>query len=333
MDPAGRRLSLNTTGAGANQSGSETKHYVDDSDNPGYSSRKVSDKTVTTRYETTLGGDLALTITGDQVDLAVNNPHGDTVTTIPLTGDKSGTGISSWASYDEHGNVETDTTPDTGATTYAWHGADQRALNPDSGLTLMGARLYNPTTGNFTSPDPVPGGNTTTYSYPQDPVNSADTSGEWPKWMKKTGRAIWHGAKRAGKWTRKQWRNGNISRWAGYAAVGTCVIASAGVCGGVGLAAAGVSIGYRSYTAHRQLRSGMSRKKVYRRLAVGITGDLVATRIPGLKGTRVIKGRHALRRNGGVRHKSRYKHGGRYGYKHVARAAGLAAGLAWSRFS
>ncbi|MGO2634257.1 MAG: RHS repeat-associated core domain-containing protein, partial [Galactobacter sp.] len=140
--------------------------------------------------ETTIGGDLALTITGDQVDLAVNNPHGDTVTTIPLTGDNAGTGIKSWAQYDEYGNQETETTPDTGATTYAWHGADQRALNPDTGLILMGARLYNPTTGLFTSTDPIPGGNTTTYTYPQDPINTADTSGEWPKWIKKAARGV-----------------------------------------------------------------------------------------------------------------------------------------------
>ncbi|MGO2634258.1 MAG: RHS repeat-associated core domain-containing protein [Galactobacter sp.] len=160
----------------------------------------MADKTVTTRYETTIGGDLALSITGNQVDLAVNNPHGDTVTTIALTGDNAGTGISSWASYDEYGNQETETTPDTGATTYAWHGADQRALNPDTGLILMGARLYNPTTGLFTSTDPIPGGNTTTYTYPQDPINTADTSGEWPKWIKKIGKRVSKTVRSGSKW-------------------------------------------------------------------------------------------------------------------------------------
>jgi type IV pilus biogenesis protein CpaD/CtpE len=41
----------------------------------------------------------------------------------------------------------------------------------------MGARLYNPTTGHFTSRDPVTGGNTTSYTYPQDPINLRDVDG------------------------------------------------------------------------------------------------------------------------------------------------------------
>jgi hypothetical protein len=41
----------------------------------------------------------------------------------------------------------------------------------------MGARLYNPTTAHFTTPDPIPGGNTTPYTYPQNPVTDSDTSG------------------------------------------------------------------------------------------------------------------------------------------------------------
>ena len=43
----------------------------------------------------------------------------------------------------------------------------------------MGDRLYNPTTGRFTSPDPEPGGNTTAYTYPLDPINSYDIDGHW----------------------------------------------------------------------------------------------------------------------------------------------------------
>ncbi|WP_375141881.1 RHS repeat-associated core domain-containing protein [Zhihengliuella sp.] len=69
-------------------------------------------------------------------------------------------------------------------TRYGRHGAGQRALNPTSGLILMGARWYYPATGLFTTRDPVAGGNTTTYAYPRDPINKEDVSGAWSKWKK-----------------------------------------------------------------------------------------------------------------------------------------------------
>lgn len=43
----------------------------------------------------------------------------------------------------------------------------------------MGARLYNPMTGTFLSPDPVPGGSATPYAYPTDPINFTDLNGQW----------------------------------------------------------------------------------------------------------------------------------------------------------
>jgi len=45
----------------------------------------------------------------------------------------------------------------------------------------MGARLYTPTLGRFLSPDPVHGGNESTYNYPNDPVNGEDISGLCPQ--------------------------------------------------------------------------------------------------------------------------------------------------------
>lgn len=48
----------------------------------------------------------------------------------------------------------------------------------------MGSRLYVPTLGRFTSPDPVVGGSVNAYDYVnQDPVNQRDASGNLPSWF------------------------------------------------------------------------------------------------------------------------------------------------------
>ncbi|MGQ3382332.1 RHS repeat-associated core domain-containing protein [Glutamicibacter sp. TV12E] len=181
-DPAGRRQSVTSTGT--NAAGTETKHYADSSDNPAWSSRKQGTQTITTRYESTIGGDLALTITDNNVELALSNPHGDVVATVPVTGTGAGQGITGWAQYDEYGNQPSEPV-NTGATSYGWHGADQRAVDT-SGLILMGARLYNSVNRLFTSRDPVQGGNSTSYAYLQDPVGMSDITGLW-NWGKALG--------------------------------------------------------------------------------------------------------------------------------------------------
>jgi hypothetical protein len=43
----------------------------------------------------------------------------------------------------------------------------------------MGARVYNPETNQFTSKDPIKGGNENSYTYPNDPINGSDFTGLW----------------------------------------------------------------------------------------------------------------------------------------------------------
>lgn len=116
-------------------------------------------------------------------------PPGDVVTTaaVPSTGNASG--IAGWSDYDEYGNPRTPNAAAAvgGSVGYGWLGGKQRSTT-NTGLMLMGLRVYNPVTGQFTSPDPVAGGNDTAYAYPNDPINSYDLDGRfgWKKFFKIT---------------------------------------------------------------------------------------------------------------------------------------------------
>ncbi|WP_425957013.1 DUF6531 domain-containing protein [Xylanimonas sp. McL0601] len=194
LDPAGRRSASTTTNV--TTSTTITRRYGDGSDNPSWAQSVTGTNPASVSvYGSSIGGDLGFTVTDGAASLDLADPHGDTVTTVavPLTG--NATGIGAVACYDEYGNQATDlaagagvdgtatrpeagatTGPETGALAYGWLGVKQRATDV-SGLVLMGARLYNAVTGQFTSRDPVPGGNTTAYTYPQDPVNGYDLQG------------------------------------------------------------------------------------------------------------------------------------------------------------
>ena len=93
--------------------------------------------------------------------------------------------------YDEYGNTITESeTQHTGALPYGWLGGKERATDV-SGLVLMGVRLYNSVTGQFTSVDPLVGGNSTAYAYPQDPINQYDLDGNAWGWAKAVGKWAW----------------------------------------------------------------------------------------------------------------------------------------------
>jgi len=185
FDPAGRRGSEATGPTGQPASSTTVRHYTDTGDNPAWVTVNDATGTATTRFATSLGGDLGLTLTTPatsgavEAELTLADPHGDTIATVPVPASGAAVGIDGWADHDEYGSPVGATTG-TGAVTdglgYGWLGAKQRATT-STGLVLMGARVYNRTTGQFTSVDPIYGGNATAYGYPVDPINKVDLDG------------------------------------------------------------------------------------------------------------------------------------------------------------
>ena len=165
FDADGRRVTETSGGSVL------TKHYTASSDNPAWSSNNAG---VIDFYVNSLGTGLNGTVHVDNgvktVSLDVNDLRGNTVTRINL--DTATT--DSWVSFDEYGNRDTASTGKL--VTYDAYGQYERATT-SQGLILMGARVYNPVTNQFTSPDPITGGNETTYTYPNDPINKTDFTG------------------------------------------------------------------------------------------------------------------------------------------------------------
>ncbi|SMO60202.1 RHS repeat protein [Propioniciclava tarda] len=135
--------------------------------------------------------------TGAATRWAVPNLHGDTSILIGITNGAVTISGAGWINdpYGQPinpntGQIDLAATPTTRTgttTTDAWLGQHQRGFEHTTGLNqmLMGARTYLPSLGIFTATDPVEGGNDTTYTYPNDPINKQDLSGEkWWNWWR-----------------------------------------------------------------------------------------------------------------------------------------------------
>lgn len=170
-----------------------SNHYDGSGDRPAWTrTTDVEGGSRITRYVDGPTGDLTMTTSGEGGRvLMLTDLHGDVQASLPIS---DGASEADWAhlafsASDEYGNPTPLTTAlalDKPPAVSNWHAAGQRQ-NTRLGTILMGARTYLPALGTFTTPDPVPGGNTTTYTYPQDPINQQDLNGE-RKIKRKTAR-------------------------------------------------------------------------------------------------------------------------------------------------
>ncbi|WP_408057055.1 RHS repeat-associated core domain-containing protein [Streptomyces changanensis] len=185
------------TGSGSTwtQTASKLNHYGDDGDSP----RWIVEDTATgavTRNVSTAGGQFAATTgkTGDTV-LQLTAVRGDIALQLPLDSSQAPVVLDS----DEYGNAR----EGQAASRYGWLGGHLRSAETQTGVMLMGVRLYNPSTGRFLSADPVYGGNHNAYEYSHaDPINREDLDGRWSK--SKTRYFSWgHAYVRA--WTHRTW--------------------------------------------------------------------------------------------------------------------------------
>jgi RHS repeat-associated protein len=136
-----------------------TNHYDGDGDNPAWTQESA---TAWTRNVGGIGGDLAAIYDSatSSANLQLTNLHGDVVATT-TTGS---TALATTMEATEFGTPRGST-----GTRYGWLGGKQRAADTPGGLSIMGARLFNPATGRFIQTDPVYGGNSSSYGYPNDP--------------------------------------------------------------------------------------------------------------------------------------------------------------------
>ncbi|MEU1304066.1 RHS repeat-associated core domain-containing protein [Streptomyces shenzhenensis] len=149
----------------------KVNHYADDDDSPRWITEDTGSGSVTRNIAGIEGGLAATTSKSGDVKLQFINVHGDVSVVQPLDAGATATLLKT----DEYGNITAGTVD-----RYGWLGSYQRSAQALSGVILMGARLYNTSTGRFLSTDPVFGGSSNAYEYCSgDPVNCLDLDGRW----------------------------------------------------------------------------------------------------------------------------------------------------------
>lgn len=153
LDPARRYRNWTDT------NGTYTNHYNGDGDSPAWTTDNTAG-TNWTRHVTGFTG-LAATQTHsgstDTIKLQLSNLHGDIITTAETTDTTRDNALTETTEYGLPRSG--------GGGRYDYLGTHQRHKDTASGITLMGVRNYNPTSGRFASVDSVIGGNANSYDY------------------------------------------------------------------------------------------------------------------------------------------------------------------------
>jgi RHS repeat-associated protein len=169
------------------------RHYTNETDNPSWVTGTGTAAAQTDIFTTALASSLNATrkVNGTTTTtyLNIGNLHGDTITSLQLPSAGYVAGPNELNVFDEYGvqqALNPEDRPDGVSTqpnpsslfilNYGSLGQPQRETT-DTGIQFMGARGYNPITGQFLTPDPITGGNETPYNYPNDPTNRNDISG------------------------------------------------------------------------------------------------------------------------------------------------------------
>jgi RHS repeat-associated protein len=280
LDPQNRRTTnvQETWLDGAwSESATKVTHYADDTDEASWIAEEHGDETSVSRFISGVDNELAITTDADGGRvLQLVDLHRDIVGTIPIADDES---EATWSElvlrrYDEFGNTIALGPSAADATyppRYGWVGAAQRSAEALGGAILMGARVYMPSIGRFLTVDPVPGGTETTYGYPQDPINLFDLDGR-------------------GFWSKLGNVLGKAAKVAAVVGFGACIVATAGVCTGIALAGAAISVGAR--VSSKIGGDGSSWASVIGKSAA----DLILARIPGVRKGIQLVGRHVAER-------------------------------------